>query len=269
MTEDISTQRLEELKASFYETKVVVTGVEAQLIEEKTRQQAENYYEWKYERRKRITASRVGGIAKMKETTKKSNKVNALLYSTCRGNEATRYGLEKEEQTINQYITYQRRNGHLNLAVKSYGLFVSQNNNWLAATPDGLVHDTSDISHLQGLSEIKNPFSAKDKSLTEACASSTFCLQIDKKTPSHNVRLKRRHDYYYQLQCQMYCTDRQLCDFVLRTNKDIHIERIYRDNTWLGQQLTKLRSFYYNLLLSELACPRFRNGGIREPITNS
>ncbi len=106
VTEDISPQRLEELKTSFYQTKVVVTCEEAQTIEKKTRQQAEND-EWKYERRKRITASRVGGIAKMKETTKKSNKVKDLLYSTFRGNEATRYGSEKEEQTTHQYIAYQ------------------------------------------------------------------------------------------------------------------------------------------------------------------
>ena len=180
---------------------MVVTREAAQKIEEQTRAQAENN-EWKYERRKRITASRVGGIAKMKKTTKRSNKVKDLLYSTFRGNEATHYGSEMEDRTIQQYITYQQRNGHPDVTVQKCGLFISEQNNWLAATPHGIVHDPSDASHPQGLVEIKNPFSVRDKEIREACNSSAFCLQIDKKTS--NIRLNQRHDYYYQTQCQMY-----------------------------------------------------------------
>ena len=243
---------------------MVVSQQEARTIEQQTREQAEND-EWKYERRKRITASRVGGIAKMKETTKRSKKVQDLLYSTFRGNEATRYGLEMEAQTLQQYIAYQQRNGHPDLAVEKCGLFISEHNNWLAATPDGTVHDPCDLSSPQGLVEIKNPFSAREKEIKEACTNTSFCLQMDKK--ANSIRLKQRHDYYYQVQCQMYCTDTQWCDFVVRTNKDIHIERIYRDSKWWGLQLSKLRKFYYSALLPELACPRFRYGGIREPTT--
>ena len=44
------------------------------------------------ERRKRLTASNVGSIAKMRKTTKRSNKVKGLLYSSFRGNVATLYG---------------------------------------------------------------------------------------------------------------------------------------------------------------------------------
>ncbi len=35
----------------------------------------------------------------MRQATKRSKKVEALLYSTFRGNVATRYGLDKEETT--------------------------------------------------------------------------------------------------------------------------------------------------------------------------
>ena len=37
---------------------------------------------------------------KKKTTTNKSNKVKNILYSSFRGNEATRYGIAKEDQTI-------------------------------------------------------------------------------------------------------------------------------------------------------------------------
>ncbi len=49
------------------------------------------------ERKNRLTASKVGGILKMRATTKRANKVKVLLYSTLHGNNATRYGMEMEE----------------------------------------------------------------------------------------------------------------------------------------------------------------------------
>lgn len=118
--DDISPDFLEQLKKGFYDTKVVVTPEEAKAIERQTLDQAENE-QWINERRKRITASIAGGIAKMRATTKQSNKVQQLLYSRFKGNAATHYGAEKEETTRQQYITYMKQNGHSNLNVEVCG----------------------------------------------------------------------------------------------------------------------------------------------------
>ena len=260
--DDISPEELEELKSTFYQTKVVLTKEVACELEEQTRNQSESN-QWRCERRKRITASNAGGIAKMRAKTKRSKKVQQLLYSTFRGNKATFYGSEKEDITKQEYITYQRRNNHPDLAVKDCGLFISEENNWLAATPDGIVHDSSDALNPSGLLEIKNPFALKDKELMEACTMSSFCLEEDK--DNHTLKLKQQHNFYYQIQCQLYCVNTHWCDFVVRTNKDMHVERIYRDEEWWKAQLEKLRKFYFSALLPELACTRYRRGGIREP----
>ena len=262
ITDDISQENLEQLKYSFYKTKVVITREEARTIEVKTRDQADCEM-WNSERRKRITASKVGSIAKMREKTKRSNKVREFLYSTFRGNEATRFGSVMEEVAKQEYITHRRRNYHPEFSAKTCGLFISEQNNWLAATPDGMVNDPSNIAQPLGIIEIKNPFSVRDKDLIEACSSSSFCLELNKE--NNTTRLKRRHDYYYQIQCQLYCTDLSWCDFILRTNKGIHIERIHREQAWWSGQLEKLKTFYFDALLPELAVPRHRSGGIREP----
>ncbi len=73
------------------------------------------------------------------------------------------------------------------------------------------------------------------------------------------------HDYYFQIQCQLYCEGKEWCDYVVRTEKDISIQRITRDNKWWEEQLPRIKNFYFNALLPELACPRYRQGGIREP----
>ena len=261
VTDDIPPEQLEQLKMSFYRTKVVVTEQEVMEIEESTRDQAENI-RWLVERRKRLTASKVGSIVKMKKNTKRSKRVQNLLYSTFKGNEATRYGSAKEQETIDQYIAHQRKNGHPQLSVDKCGLSISVTNPWLAASPDGAVNDPSDPSQGLGLVEIKNSYSMREKTLDEACKTSSFCQE----NRDNTYRLKTRHDYFHQVQCQLYCTNMDWCDFILRTNKDIHIQRIQRDKKWWGVQMAKLRKFYFDALLPELACPRCKSGGIREPI---
>ena len=84
--------------------------------------------QWLVERRKRLTASKIGSTVKMKKSTKRSKKFQNLLYSTFRGNEATRYGLAKEQETIYQYEAHQRENGHLQLSVDKCGLSISITN---------------------------------------------------------------------------------------------------------------------------------------------
>lgn len=261
---DISPEHLKELKRSFYETKVVVTPEEGKHIEQQTHDQADSE-QWMVERRKRITASVVGGIAKMRRTTKKSKKVENLLYTKFRGNAATRYGSTMEDTAIQEYETYQQQHGHPNLMVEACGLSISLNDPWLAATPDGLVNDPNgDASQHPGLVEIKNPYTARTQTLMEASQKSTFCLEQSKDNNS-TLRLKPRHDYHYQIQTQLYCTGREWCDFVVRTERDLHIERIYKDQSWLDTNLQKLRNFYFSALLPELVCPRHHKGGIREP----
>ena len=81
-----------------------------------------------------------------------------------------------------------------------------------------------------------------------------------------SCRLKHDHDYYYQIQCQLYCADKELCDFIVRTNKDMHIERIVRDRKWWDSQMEKCHKFYFSALLPEPACPRHKKEESENPV---
>lgn len=63
ITEDVLSEILEELKQSYYDTKVRVTKEEAVTVALDTIEQGSEL--WKTERRKRVTASAIGGIVKM------------------------------------------------------------------------------------------------------------------------------------------------------------------------------------------------------------
>lgn len=262
-SEDISKEHLGELKDSFYKTKVVLTPEEAKDLEVQTQNQADSEL-WIQERKKRITASNVGGICKMMKKTKRSKKVEALLYSRFKGNIATQYGRQREESSRQKYIAYQHTHGHPNLSTQATGLVVSPHAPWLGASPDDRVLDPdSAIPH--GLAEYKNPYTAREFSISEACEKLTSFYLEKITTDPVTYKLKKRHNYHFQVQCQLFCDEKEWCDFVVNTEVDIHVERIYFDQKWWDDQRRKLHAFYFKVLLPELACPRHSNGGIREP----
>lgn len=123
------------------------------------------------------------------------------------------------------------------LHVKPCGLFVSldENKGFLAASPDGLVGDNKIV-------EIKCPYSGRALTPHEIPARNrNFCCTFE----NDKLKLKRKHNYYYQVQGQLYVTQRQYCDFVIWTPKGISIETIEADKTFISNMVQKLELFYY------------------------
>ena len=212
---------------------------------------------WHEERRKRLTASNVGKIAKRRVTTKVGSSVQQLLNTKFQGNSATNWGIFREEDSNKEHLRI-RRESSPNISISKCGLVVSVTNPWLGASPDGLVHDpTSDPP--DGLVEFKNPYTARNMTLDEAVSTvKSFCLCYGS---TQELRLKDKHDYYYQMQCAMYCTNRKWCDFVVLT-KTVHIERIKFNEEFWSTILLKLKTFYFTAVLPQLASPR---AIVREP----
>ena len=117
---------------------VAVTAEKHDLIEQETKQLGKCKL-WKDKRMKRITASHVGGIAKMRATTKRSKKEKELL-STFKCNRATMHGMLMED-TAQQIYTEKQQECHPGLNTESSGLVITLDNPWLAASPDGKVND--------------------------------------------------------------------------------------------------------------------------------
>ena len=102
----------------------------------------------------------------------------------------------------------------------------------------------------------------RDCTIKQACEKKSFCLE---QKENDIFSLKCTHNYYYQIQCQIYCCNVEWCDFVVRTERELHIEHINRDKKWWQDRLPKLNNFYFGAFLPELASPRQGKGGIKEP----
>ena len=237
-----------------------MTQNQATDIERDTRGQAEVGL-WFYHRRIRITASNFGRVAKRRATTPVLNLVKSLLYTKHVETKEIRWGKTHEKDARSAYISYLKKEGHLNAEVVDSGLVVDVENPCLGCSPDAIVNISS-----AGIAEFKCPYTAQAMTPEEAATAAkpgSFCSSL---SSSGALKLKANHSYYYQVQGTLAITKRQWCDFVIWTPKGISVERITADSQFWGIAKPKIVAFYKKAVLPELALPRFTSGqAIREP----
>ena len=105
----------------------------------------------------------------------------------------------------------------------------------MGASPDRLVLDTSDVDHPCGLLEINCPARREITSLIDLWL--TISHQPFLQYRDRNFYLKKMHDYYYQMQGQLYITARPWCDFVVWTPNHILVERIQFDSVLWSKKI--------------------------------
>jgi len=139
---------------------------------------------------------------------------------------------------------------HGGFSIKECGLVISPKVTFLAASPDGLV---SCECCGAGVLEVKCPFKCRTLTVPEylACRDSCFCIN-----ETGDIDVKHSHQYYYQMQAQMFVCDVQYCDFVVCTfpaeQAEIFVKRVYRDTEFLEKCLKSANHFFRSCVLPEL-----------------
>ena len=149
--------------------------------------------------------------------------LNTLLSSTKSSScpAPCKWGKQNESEALKQYVSHKQHS----VSVSSCGFVVDQTSPWLGASPDFLIHDSTESTTI-GLGEIKCPYSKRNETIDEACEDKTFFLaNVDGK-----VLLKTNHKYYFQVQGTLGILQLKWSDFVVYTKKDLHVERIFFDN---------------------------------------
>ena len=205
-------------------------------IEAETRGQNNNRA-WLNERSVRLQSSKFGRICKATDKTDFPKLAASLTEVTEIRAKSLEHGLKYKPVAVKKY------EASIGTKTKSCGIFVSKEKPFLAASPDRTVN--SDL-----LVEVKCPFTAKDSMINETTVS--FLELID-----NELRLKTDHDYYYQVQGQLMCSDRKLCDFVVYTTKDIKIIRIQRNEMFISNMKDKLERFFNDYFRNALLQTHF------------
>ena len=129
------------------------------------------------------------------------------------------------------------------VSVFKIGLVVSMASPFLEASPHGKVIDRG-CSKPFGLVEVKFPYTKFHVSPLEACADVSFLAE----NVSGKPRLKREHQYYFQIQGQLRNMGASWCDFVIYTNKGMSMERITFDPQFWNVLNEGLKNSYFEHL---------------------
>ncbi|XP_048585315.1 uncharacterized protein LOC125568048 [Nematostella vectensis] len=174
---------------------------------------------WKEKRKQLLTASNFGKAAKTK--VEPSKKLESMLYTEF-VTESVLYGRENEANAAKLYKSKLEDEGHV-LTVEEPGLMISHQK------PQN-IHETS-----------------KGKGF--------FIQEIEQS----RFKLKQNHDYYMQVQGQLFVSELPFIDFVVffGNDKPLYIERIlFNSKQWWGNIFPKLEHFYKRALLPEILTRR-------------
>ena len=140
------------------------------------------------------------------------------------------------------------RSDYPNHIFRNTGLVVHPDIPFLGASPDGLLFSSEGSM----LIEIKCVYNPKHLSLEQLCEQrKTFYLE---KT-SDGFKLRENHTYYYQIQCQLFCSGLSKCLFVVCVDLKTppYREIIYADAAfWTKEKLQILRDFYFDLFFPSI-----------------
>ena len=221
-----------------------VTAEEAQNVEIVTKKQT-GCKEWFRFRSGRITASKFKAVCRTSIETPSQSLLKSICYPVTVKfkTEATKWGCEHEKLALEQY-QIEMCNTHDGLVLEDSGLINNPEYPHLGASPDAVV--VCDCCG-EGCVEVKCPFCLKDKKLDD-CLEKRSCLELR----DGKLKLRKCHEYYYQVQCQLFVSKKDYCDFVIWTNEDFHSERIEPDNEFWNEASNKAREFFVKVVLLEL-----------------
>ncbi|XP_062598380.1 uncharacterized protein LOC134259793 [Saccostrea cucullata] len=203
-----------------------ITEEEARILNLNTAKQAACNM-WHEERCKRLHASVFGRICKMTDRTDKVKLAETLVTKQRKLHSAPiLHGQKFKKVAIKKF---QDITGH---TVYDTGICVSLTNPYLAASPDGIIDEDTVV-------EVKCPYVARNEMISRQTV--PYIRQNDGK-----FSLDKNHDYYYQVQGQLFCAEKKICYFIVYTFNDILFFPIQRNDNFISEMIRKLNIFYEN-----------------------
>ena len=125
------------------------------------------------------------------------------------------------------------------------GIHICTQHPWLAASPDGLVEDSSEIEgRKQWIFEIKCPYSARTMTPEAACRElNRSCSNL----VDGQISLKKTCNYHFQVQDQLAITQRRWCDLYLNSTWNFNPENKPRQCIGKAYYFPNWRSFTWSI----------------------
>ncbi|XP_046557352.1 LOW QUALITY PROTEIN: uncharacterized protein LOC124266603 [Haliotis rubra] len=166
---------------------------------------------WSIVRRHRITSSNFGFILRAIQRNSYPPSFWKRLSSpyNLEKKDSIAWGINHERNAIDQYHK-------LGAKVEETGIWLHESG-ILGASPDGIVLTPIPQSATPppDIIEVKCPFSARDKPPLDAIGQKNFCLV----RTDGRITLPNDHEYYHQIQGQLYIMGKTCCDLLIWTSR--------------------------------------------------
>nr|XP_029731017.1 uncharacterized protein LOC109417047 isoform X2 [Aedes albopictus] len=211
-------------------------------IAEETQEQSTNY--WKIQRKIRITASSCYQLYTylFNKNPDWDKKISRYWSASNIKTAAIKYGKDNEPKA---YACYKRKRNPL---VKKCGLVVKSDENWFAASPDGVDPLTNVIL------EIKCPVSGESGTLVDIEKNEAVKKYLRRCPITNQLKLNNNHAYYCQVQLNMWALNCKNCDFVLYSvlEDDFLLIEVDFDKLFVENVVNGLKGLYFTLMLKFL-----------------
>ena len=228
-----------------------ITSEETVAIELETRGQSSTNSWFRY-RAGRITASNFRAAIRT-QTANPNNLARSLIKRICYPGSykftlaATNWGCSHESAAVSAYRTITMDSHRDFSLVPSPGVHINPRFPHLGASPDALAECSC---HGMGILEVKCPHCRRTSLVDDAADDPHFYLH---KRPDGTLCLKPTHEYYYQVQAQLFVTGRTYCDFVVFTGTgNLFVQRLVPDTEFWSQNISIVDRFYVGGILPEL-----------------
>lgn len=161
----------------------------------------------------------------------------------------TDYGKRNESVARESYADGMRL-VHTNFVIKQSGLIINNNYPFCGASPDAIP---TCVCCGTGTVEIKCPWLLRSGRLDAYLKKRDSPLVVVEGVDgAWTYELKVGHEYYYQVQMQMFVTNSDFCDFVVWHPSDIIVKRVLKDEPFWLEEYAKASDFFQKILLPEL-----------------
>ena len=225
---------------------ITVTEEQVQYLVQQTVDQSKSKL-WFSMRAGRVTASTFYAACH----TRTEKPAMSVLRSICMPNAhrfssaATDWGKTHESVARDQYEALHAVQD-TDFVCQASGLFLSTAYPMFGVSPDGLVQCTC---YGEGLVEIKCPYTLRESSHFGQLA--WMCLVDD------IYCLSWSHRHYFQVQMQLFVTNKMHCDFVVWSPEGLFVERIYPDREWWVKWSGQGMLFHSKCIMPELCVQYF------------
>lgn len=197
---------------------------------------------WFVVRKNRITASKNSHAIKTRKSKTIASLIQDILHpKDLSRNENLKYGLKFEEFAISEYEKFAK------LPVHRLGVLISEFQPWLCASLDGIVVEPD--SSLKVV-EIKCPSSCKKTGIVDFETKKCFVPYLEFR--EEEIQLKRSHQYYTQIQIQMYVSGAKKGDLFVWSPVNSCVIKVPRDEQFLKTTILTLEDFFFKHYLAAL-----------------